>query len=104
MEVVKEVPVYVRRDASEVEANSPASYQNLKAASEFTYGPKHSARNTFVGDVVNAPSKVASAPMQRASIGSPSSHPTTSKAGVGMVLGKSYLNLVTTKNHVRNAI
>ena len=91
VEVVKEVPVYVRRDASDPEANSPASYQKLKAASQFTYGPKHSARNTFVGDVVNAPdgSLVVSASMQRASIGSPSSYPTTSKAGVGMVLGKS---------------
>jgi hypothetical protein len=77
VEVVKEVPVYVRRDASELQTTTTTSYEKVQASQQFTYEERHSQQSkAIVGEIRNSGYSYSTSPVTT----------TVSKAGVGMVL------------------
>jgi len=85
VEVIKEVPVYVRRDASDLETRTTTSYEKVKSSQQFTYEQRHSQRSsTVIGEIRNSGQYNGTT----SGVQYTSSPVTTSvtKAGVGMVL------------------
>ena len=85
VEVIKEVPVYVRRDASDLETRTTTSYDKVQQSQQFTYEQRHSQRSSAVIGEIRNSGQYATTTNGVNYATSPVTT-TVTKAGVGMVL------------------